>query len=183
MRRSMFITTLALLAPQPALFAADSQCESSPSLASPSPDGHWIANVQEVACSTATGAAAGITVVVVSASDATRSKRVFITPVPRSRDEWPRVRWQEANTLEIRVPNLAEVKPPEPQFENVRITLTYCGDNPGDRARLAAYKAAVLQWQRDVSAWAQLRKHDAQGAGPRPPRPEEPRLAAGRCID
>jgi hypothetical protein len=45
------------------------------------------------------------------------------------------------------------------------------------------YKAAVKQWQRDVTAWAARRKQDADGAGPRPPRPEEPRLSPGRCTD
>ena len=85
--------------------------------------------------------------------------------------------------MEIRVPNLSEATAPTPEFEGIRITLAYCGDNPEDRERLAAYKAAVKQWQKDVSAWAGRRKQDAEAAGPRPPRPEEPRLAPGRCVD
>jgi len=168
-----------LLASPLAAHAADLECDQSETRATPSPDGHWVANVQEEVCATATGAAAGITVILVSKQDASRSKRVFMMPVPRSREEWPRIRWQSSSTMEIRVPNLAEVKPPDAEFGGVQISLTYCGDNPDDRAQLAAYKAAVLQWQKDVSAWVKRRNEDAQAAGPRPPRPEEPRLAPG----
>jgi hypothetical protein len=83
----------------------------------------------------------------------------------------------------LRVANLSEAPAPEPLFEGIRISLIYCNDNPADRARLLAYKASVLQWQRDVTAWAENRKNDADRAGPRPPRPEEPRLSPGRCTD
>lgn len=167
------------------LHAEESACERSGSISTSSPDGKWVAHVQEEVCATngGTGTAAGITVVLVSAGDAARSKRIFLMPVPRSREDWPRPRWQAADALELRVPNLSEVTPPVPQFEGVRISLAYCGDNPDDRARLAAYKAAVQQWQKDVSAWARQRKDNPETAGPRPPRPEEPVLAPGRCTD
>ena len=139
--------------------------------------------MQEEVCATSTGAAAGITIIIASTSDASRSKRVFIMPVPRSRDDWPRIRWQGPAAMEVRVPNLSEPSPPAPEFEGIRISLVYCGDNPQDRERQAAYKVAVKQWQKDVTAWVEHRKLDAQAAGPRPPRPEEPRLAPGRCVD
>ena len=167
----------------PAANAAEPECERSGSKTTPSPDGRWIANVQEEVCATATGAAAGITVVLVSTAEPAHSKRVFIMPVPKSRDDWPRIRWQGPDAMEVRVPNLSEPSAPEPQFEGVRISLTYCGDNPADRAQMAAWKAAVKQWQVEVSAWAQRRKLDAATAGPRPTRPEEPALAPGRCND
>jgi hypothetical protein len=163
--------------------AAEPECEQSASRIMPSPDGRWITHVQEEVCATATGAAAGITVILASASDPARSKRVFIMPVPRSRDDWPRIRWQGTDAMEVRVPNLSEPSAPEPQFEGVRISLAYCGDNPADRAQMAAWKTAVKQWQAEVTAWAQRRKQDASAAGPRPPRPEQPVLAPGRCID
>jgi hypothetical protein len=108
---------------------------------------------------------------------------VFIMPVPRSRDDWPRIRWQGPNAVELRVANLSEAPPPEPLYEGIRISLAYCGDNPADRAQLVAYKAAVQQWQKVVSAWVEKRKQNEDAAGPRPPRPEEPRLAPGRCTD
>jgi len=164
------------------LNAAEPECDRSGSKSTPSPDGQWIANVQEEVCATATGAAAGITVVLASASDPARSKRVFIMPVPRSREDWPRIRWSGAGAMEVRVPNLSEPTPLESQFEGIRISMAYCGDNPEDRARVAAYKAAIKQWQADVSAWAARRKQDAT-AGPRPPQPEEPVVAPGRCTD
>ncbi len=163
--------------------AAELECDQSETRATPSPDDHWVANVQEEVCATANGTAAGITVILASKQQTARSKRVFMMPVPRSREDWPRIRWRNASEMEIRVPNLAEVKPPDAEFDGVRISLAWCGDNPDDRARQAAYKAAVLQWQKDVSAWVKRRNEDAQAAGPRPPRPEEPRLAPGRCTD
>lgn len=163
--------------------AAERICDQSETRATPSPDGQWVANVQEEVCDTGNGAAAGITVVIASVKDAAVSKRVFMMPVPRSRDDWPRVRWQGPNAVELRVANLSEAPAPEPQFEGIRVSLTFCNDNPGDRARVAEYKAAVLQWQWDVTAWNELRKQDAAAAGTRPPRPEEPRLSPGRCTD
>lgn len=174
---------LALVATPGMLSAAEPVCDHSESRTTPSPDGRWVVSVQEEVCATANGAAAGITVVLSSAAEPSRSRRVFITPVPKSRDDWPRIRWQGADAVEIRIPNLTEASPPEPEFSGIRISLAYCGDNPQDRASLAAYKAAVQQWQKDVSAWAARRKEDAAAAGPRPPRPEEPRLAPGRCLD
>jgi len=181
-RAGIFIALVTLLGSHRAHAAQD--CDRSESRRTPSPDGRWIASVQEEVCATAQGAAAGITVVLVSAGDESKARRVFMTAVPRSRDDWPRVRWEGGETLHIRVPNLAEIPaPPQPQFEGVRIALEYCGDAPEDRQRIADYKLAVKQWQRDVSAWAAKRKEDAAAAGPRPPRPEEPRLPPGRCTD
>lgn len=182
MRRPVVIALLACLTPL-TLHAAENVCDQSETRATASPDGHWVANVQEEVCATATGTAAGITVVLVSKQDAARSKRVFMMPVPRTREDWPRIHWQSPDAVEIRVPNLAEVNPPDAEFSGVHISLAYCGDNPDDRARLAAYKAAVKQWQQEVSAWVKRRNADAQAAGPRPPRPEEPTLAPGRCTD
>lgn len=175
---------LLLLAFSPALLhAAAEECDRSGSRSVPSPGGQWVANVQEEVCATATGTAAGISVIIASTRDPDHSKRVFIMPVPRSREDWPRIRWEGEDAMQVRVANLSEAAPPQPQFDGIRISLVYCNDNPEDRARLAAYKAAVKQWQKDVSAWVQQRKLDAQAAGPRPPQPEEPRLSPGRCID
>jgi hypothetical protein len=164
--------------------ATDQFCDRSVSKTTPSPEGRWIASVQEEVCTTdAGGAAAGITVVIGSAVDAGTTRRVFIMPVPRSREDWPRVRWSGPNALEIRVPNLSEPSPPEPQWNDIRVTLAYCGDDPVARQALADYRAAVKQWQEYVSAWVARRKQDEASAGPRPPRPEEPRLPPGRCTD
>ena len=162
---------------------AEQFCDHSESRLTPSPDGVWVAKVQEEVCTTATGAAAGITVIIEASHDEQRSKRVFIMPVPRSRDDWPRLRWVSAAELELRVANLSEAAPPEPQFEGVHIALAYCNDNPQQRAQLAAYKSAVKQWQKDVGAWVKLRKEDAAAAGTMPPKPVEPVLSAGRCTD
>ena len=162
------ISLLAAIAP-PASHAAEDFCDRSGSTPTPSPDGQWVANVQEEVCSTSNGAAAGVTVVVSSIRDPTRSKRVFIMTVPRSREDWPRIRWQGPAAMEIRVPNLSEASPPTPEFEGVHITLAYCGDNPEDRERLANYKLAVKQWQKDVSAWASFanRMPRLRARGPR----------------
>ena len=182
MQNHILIALLAILSAT-AVHAEEPLCDRSDSKATPSPDGKWVANVQEEVCATTTGTAAGITVVIVSTKDAEHSQRVFIMPVPRSRDDWPRIRWDSPTTMEVRVPNLSEPSPPKPEYEGIHITLAYCGDNPADRASAAAYKAAVKQWQKDVSAWAARRKQDPDAAGVRPPRPEEPRLAQGVCSD
>jgi hypothetical protein len=182
MRLALLPLLIALLPPL-AQGAEETVCDRSNSLTTPSPDGRWTASVQEVACATPTGAAAGITVELHSSEDASLAPRVFTMPVPSSREDWPRVRWLSAAAIEIRVPNLAEVAPPAPQFQGIAISLAYCGDNPEDRARVAAYKDAIKQWQKVVSAWVKRRKEDEAAAGPRPPRPEEPRVARGRCTD
>jgi hypothetical protein len=173
---------IVLLAPL-ACGAEETACERSGSITTQSPDASWTASVQEVACATASGAGAGITVELLSGKDASKVQRVFTMPVPRSREDWPRVRWLSATAIEIRVPNLAEVSPPRAEYEGIRISLAYCEDNPEDRARLAAYKEGVKQWQKEVSAWVKRRKEDEAAAGPRPARPEEPRLPPGRCTD
>jgi hypothetical protein len=183
MRTPALISLLAISWAPATLLAAEPFCDRSETKATPSPDGQWVANVQEEVCATATGAAAGITVVLASIKDPQRSRRVFIMPVPRSRDDWPRIRWQGPAAVELRVANLSEAPAPEPEFAGIRISLSFCNDNPADRARLAAWKAAVLQWQKVVTAWAERRKQDAAAAGPRPPRPEEPTLSPGRCTD
>jgi hypothetical protein len=166
------------------LRAAEPECDRSGSKNTPSPDGRWIASVQEEVCTTDSGgAAAGITVVLVSTADAEHRRRIFLMPVPRSRDDWPQVRWQGPAMLELRVPNLSEPSPPEPEYEGIKVKLAFCGDNPAERAALASYKLAVKQWQKDMGAWVARRKQDESSAGERPPRPEEPRLAPGRCTD
>ena len=166
-----------------AVHAEEPLCDRSETKSTPSPDGKWVANVQEEVCATPTGTAAGITVVIVSTKDAQHSQRVFIMPVPRSREDWPRIRWDSPTAMEVRVPNLSEPSPPKPEYEGIHITLAYCGDNPADRASAAAYKAAVKQWQKDVSAWAARRKENPDTAGIRPAKPEEPHLAPGLCSD
>jgi hypothetical protein len=183
MKTTALLALLALFPVAGAVSAAEQVCDRSGSISTPSPDGKWIANVQEEVCSTATGAAAGITVIIVSSNDPQHAKRVFFMPVPRSREDWPRIRWDSPAAMEVRVANLSEASPPQAEYEGIRIVLAYCNDNADDRARLVAYKAAVKQWQADVSAWAKLRKQDAAAAGTIPPRPEEPRLSPGRCTE
>jgi hypothetical protein len=180
----MRLACLLLIAVIPASAStAEMLCDRSETRATPSPDGLWVANVQEEVCDTGKGAAAGITVVIASMKDPSQSRRVFTMPVPRSRDDWPRIRWQGSKDVELRVANLSEAPEPEPQYQDIRISRVFCNDNPADRASVAAYKAAVLAWQKDVTAWAEKRKQDPEAAGTRPPRPEEPRLSPGRCTD
>jgi hypothetical protein len=85
--------------------------------------------------------------------------------------------------VELRVANLSEAPAPVPEYEGIRVQLTFCNDNPADRGAVVAYKAAVLAWQKDVTAWNDRRKLDPVAAGTRPARPEEPRLSPGRCTD
>jgi hypothetical protein len=156
-------------------------CDRSGSKTTPSPQGRWVVNVQEEVCAVGKGVAAGITVVVSSPEAPEQGGRVAMIGVPRSRDDWPRVRWRSETELEVWVPNLAVVVSTQAQWQGVQVTLHYCGDNPGDREAVAAHKLAVKAWQQETTAWVERRKQDPDKAGPRPVRPEEPRVAPGRC--
>jgi hypothetical protein len=174
---------VAVLACQlPAARAAEvSDCDRSGSKTTPSPQGRWVVNVQEEVCAVGNGVAAGITVVVSSPEGPEQGGRVVMIGVPRSRDDWPRVRWRSETELEVWVPNLAVVVSTQARWQGVQVALRYCGDNPADREAVAAYKLAMKAWQQETTAWVARRKQDPDNAGPRPVRPEEPRVAAGRC--
>jgi hypothetical protein len=175
---------LLLIALMPAAAtAAERICDQSETKATPAPGGEWVANVQHQVCDTGNGAAAAITVIIASLKDPAKSKLVFMMPVPRSRDDWPRVRWISASAVELRVANLSEAPEAEPLYEGIRISRVFCNDNPADRAAVVAYKDAIQQWQKVVTAWNDKRKQDPEAAGARPPRPEEPRLSPGQCTD
>jgi hypothetical protein len=170
-----------LLQSLPAVAAEERVCDQSESKLTASPDGSWTASIQEEVCSSGRGAVAGITVVLFPRGAAQDRGRVVMTAVPRSRDEWPLAIWRGNTALEVWVPNLAHVVEQKPAFRDVQVTLKYCGDNPEDRARVAGYQEALKAWMRETTAWAERRKQDPQGAGPRPQRPEEPRAPVGRC--
>lgn len=164
--------------------SAERVCDKSESKLYPGPGGRWTVSVQEEVCSTDKGgAAAGITVAVGPPADPLSGGRVVITAVPRSRDhgEWPRPVWRDAKTLEVFVPNMANVLEVKPAYEGIDVKLTYCKDRPEDRALVADYQTAFKQWMRDTTAWVERRKQDAASAGARPTRPQEPRVPVGRC--
>jgi hypothetical protein len=174
--------TLLCLAPLVSNAAALEDCDQSESKRTPSPDGRLTASVQEQVCAAGNRAVAGITVIVAPPDAPTDGVSVAMTAVPRSRDEWPRVVWRGNDALEVWVPNLAHVVDVKPAYRDVKVTLKYCGDNPDHRARVANYQVAIKQWMQDVTAWVERRKQDPEGAGPRPARPEEPRLPKGVCT-
>jgi len=157
-------------------WVAAADCDHSGAKTTPSPDGHWVAIVQEEVCATDKGAAAGVNVDLAPADDPSHKRRVFSMAVPRSRDEWPRIIWRSATSMEVWVPNLAEVGAQVAEPEGVHIDLKYCGDNPQERAQRAQYQAALKQWMKDTTAWVQQKKADPNATAPRPKRPEEPVL-------
>ncbi len=55
----------------------------------------------------------------------------------------------------------------------MQVQLKYCGDNPAERAQVAEYQAAVKQWMKDTTEWAQKRKADPAFSEPRPKRTAE----------
>jgi hypothetical protein len=176
--------TLSLIGVMPSVQAAQAAervCDASESKITRSPDGRWTASVQEQVCSSERGAVAGITVILARPDAPQVSGRVVTTAVPRSRDEWPLVVWRGPESLEVWVPNLANVVETKPGFEGVAVALKYCNDNPADRERVAGYQDALKSWMKETTAWAARRKQDPQQAGPRPVRPEEPRVPSGRC--
>lgn len=157
-------------------------CEHSGEKKSASPDGRWVATVQEEVCAIGTGTGAGIMVDLALASDSSHAKRVFNMHVPRSRDQWPRVIWKGPTTMELWAPNRAQILVQEAQFEGVQIQLKYCGDNPAERAALVAYQDALKQWMKDTTEWAQKRKQDPSFSEARPKRPVEPTYSSDSCA-
>ncbi|RYG69276.1 hypothetical protein EON77_14820 [bacterium] len=164
-----------------ALAAEPTDCDRSESRLSPSPDGRFTASVQEQVCAVGRRAAAAVTVLLIDAKDASRSTRVAATPVPRSRDEWPRAVWRDATTLEVWVPNLTEMLTFEGESQGVRVEMKRCNDDPAAREQVASYKRSFEQYKRDTTAWVEKRKVDAASVGPRPERPREPTVPTGRC--
>jgi hypothetical protein len=166
-------------------WAAEAQahdCEHSGEKSFPSPDGRWIATVEEQVCVAGTGTAAGVVVDLALAADARHAKRIFNMRVPRSRDYWPRVVWKAPTAMELWAPNRAEIAVQESQFDGVQIQLRYCGDNPAERAQVAEYQAAFKKWMQDTTAWVQKKKQDPGFSEPRPKRPDEPRYSDDSCL-
>ena len=67
-----------------------------------------LANVQEQVCSTPSGARAAVIVAIEKIGQNSAPVRVAAVPVPRSRDDWPRVIWQGNSAIDVWIPNLAE---------------------------------------------------------------------------
>jgi hypothetical protein len=158
-------------------------CEHSGEKTFASPDERWVATVQEEVCAIGTRAGAGIMVDLALKSDAKHAKRMLNLRVPRSRELWPRVIWKSPTTMEVWVPNRAEIMAQQLQFDGVQIQLKYCGDNPAERAQKTDYEAAVKQWMKDTTGWAQKKKQDPQFSEPRPKRPVEPAYSSESCTN
>ena len=178
-------TLLLVFSLVPALCLAEeaASCEHSGEKSVPSPDGRWIATVQEEVCAVANGTAAGVVVDLALSSDAQHARRIFNMRVPRSRDQWPRVLWKGPSAMELWVPNRAEIGAQKSQLEDVKIELKYCGDNPEERAQVSAYQAAFKKWMQDTTAWVEQKKRDPDFKAPRPPRPAEPTYSSDSCAD
>src|SRR3954463_11762821 len=165
------LVVLLALAPMAGWAADAHDCEHAGEKKVESPDGRWVATVQEEVCAIGNRTGAGIMVDLALAADASHAKRVFNMRVPRSRDLWPRVIWKSPTTMELWAPNRAEILAQESQFEGVQIQLKYCGDNAAERAQVSEYQAALKQWMKDTTEWAQKRKQDPSFSEPRPKRP------------
>ena len=180
--RPLILLFLSVAAPSG--LAAERVCDQSESTVTVAPGGSLAASVQHQVCETAAGgAAAAITVFVGEAAAPLDGGRVVAVQVPRTRDEWPQAVWRSQSLLEVWVPNLAKVLQSTDTYQGVSVHLKYCGDDPAARARVDQHQADLQQWMQAVSRWAQARKDDPQGAGPRPVRPEEPRDATRPCSD
>lgn len=184
MFRLPLVLLFAAMLPSGVADTAERACEQSESTVTQSPSGRLAASVQHQVCETAAGgAAAAVTVFVGDAAVPLQGARVAAIAVPRSREEWPRVVWRTESSLEVWVPNLAQVLETAPGRGDVSITLKYCADDPDARARVAQYQTDLQQWMAAVSRWNELRQRDAVAAGPRPARPEEPRATSRPCRD
>jgi hypothetical protein len=183
MRIGMAVLVAAMLAPAGAIAAEATDCDHSAAKTYPSPDGRWVASVQEEVCAVGNRAAAAVNVDIALAADSKHVGRVFSMAVPRSRDQWPRVIWKDPTALEVWAPNRAHILKQLPALEDIRIELKYCGDNPEERAQVAAYQAAFRKWMQDTTAWVELRKRDPEDKTPRPQRPSEPSYSSDSCAN
>lgn len=164
--------------------AAERACDQSESTVTASPQGGLAASVQHQVCETASGGvSAAITVYVGATAAPLQGERVVSIAVPASRDEWPRVVWRNPSLLEVWVPNFAQVLQAQPAYRDVTVALKYCADDPAARARVEQHQVDVQQWMAAVTRWAEVRRSDPAGAGPRPVRPEQPRVIARPCTD
>jgi hypothetical protein len=182
MRLATAALVAAMLLPTGARGAEVTDCDHSAATTYPSPDGRWVASVQEEVCAVGNRAAAAVNVDIASASDPKRVGRVFSMAVPRSRDRWPRIVWKDEKSLELWAPNRAHIVKPVQPFEDLRIELRYCGDNPGERAQMVAYQEAFQQWMKDTTEWVERRKRDPSDQTPRPKRPSEPSYSSDSCA-
>lgn len=164
--------------------AAERACDQSESIVSAAPGGRLAASVQHQVCETSTGGVgAAVTVYVGEAAAPLKGSRVVAIAVPRSREEWPVAVWRSASSLEVWVPNLAQVLETQPGHADVSLTLRYCGDDPAARDRVARHADALKAWMESVSRWNEARKLDAKAAGPRPERPADPPRTSRACTD
>lgn len=178
------LAALALLTAAAHVPAAERACDQSESRVTVAPGGARAASVQHQVCETDTGGvAAAITVFVGDVGVPLQGARVAAIGVPRSHEEWPRPVWRSATQLEVWVPNFARVLETRGQWQEVGITLRYCHDDPAARAAVARHEADLKDWMQAVSRWAEARKKDPAGAGPRPERPSEPRVAHRPCTE
>jgi hypothetical protein len=162
-------------------YAEEPVCDGSAATVTASPHGKLLASVQERVCTTEKGAAANVQVTLAPKDSPDDRILVVATAVPRTREEWPKAVWRNETLLEVWVPNLAHVVEVKPSFADVQVVLKYCGDDPAARASLVQYQVDLKKWMEQVTRWTQLRKIDAEAAGPRPPRPEEPRVSNQLC--
>lgn len=175
---------LVLCLPVAGAAAAERVCEQSESTVTPAPGGQLAASVQHQVCETNTGGvSAAVTVFVGDAAAPQRGTRVLATAVPRSREEWPLAVWRSDALLEVWVPNFAQVLETRAAHEGVTVQLKYCHDDPQARARVAQHEADMKQWMQAVTRWVDARNTDPEAAGPRPPRPEEPRFVRRACTE
>ena len=183
LRAPILLLLAGVLAPTLA-WSAERVCEQSGSTVSPAPAGKLAASVQHQVCETSGGGvAAAVTVFVGEAAAPLKGSRVAAIAVPRTREEWPRVVWRSERALEVWVPNFAQVLETVAAAGEVSVTLRYCGDDPQARARVAQYQLDLQQWMSAVTRWNELRQRDAAAAGPRPPRPDEPKVMNRPCRE
>jgi hypothetical protein len=183
MRIAIAVLLAAMLVPAGAIAAEATDCDHSAATTYPSPDGRWVASVQEEVCAVGNRAAAAVNVDIALAADEKHVGRVFSMAVPRSRDQWPRIIWKDATAMEVWAPNRAHNQKQLPALEALRIELKYCGDNPAERAQVAAYQEAFKKWMQDTTAWVEQRKRNPQDQAPRPKRPSEPNYSSDSCAN
>jgi len=180
----MLMAFLLLAAGATTGWSAERACEQSESTVTSSPKGRFAASVQHQVCETdGGGVAAAVTVFVGEAAAPLKGERVVAVAVPRTRDEWPLAVWRDETSLEVWVPNLAKVLDARTAWRDVKVTLKYCGDDPALRERVAGHEEELRRWREAMTRWAEARRTDPEGAGPRPRRPDDPPKTSRPCTE
>ena len=130
----------------------NSECQRTWSSAvTPSSDGKWFAEIHQYVCDAGLGSFEEEDVEL-RLADKPQSRRTVLSPT----GQWQEpsevtLRWLNANTLEVTVPNRTRFGTQVPRYDGVEIQVRYKNDDPVDRANWLATVKKNIDWTRESS--------------------------------